>query len=188
MADVRNWGFSGNASSLDRVTATSSIVEWTPNFTMRLCRWERTVLTESCSRAATSLHPAPSSRWNKHISLAWRESRQQLIATAAVVLIIDQQPQYLAEVRRWQPGLTTDDAADNVQEVVDGLFLPHPRHGACPDRGDDPLSFGTRTEHDDTGRGDTPCHLGAEGNARAIRESGVEQDHIGRSPGLHAAG
>ena len=82
MVDVRNWRFSGNASSLGRVSATSSSVEWTPNFAVRLCRWERTVLIESCSRYRDLFTPGALEQVEQDIPLAWRESRQQLIAAA----------------------------------------------------------------------------------------------------------
>src|ERR1700733_12648112 len=45
---------SGRPSSLGRASATTSSVEWTPNFDMRLCRWVRTVFADNCNCFAIS--------------------------------------------------------------------------------------------------------------------------------------
>ena len=93
---MRNWRSSGNASSLGRVSATSSSVEWTPNFAMRLCRWERTVFAREPQPHRDLFAPGTLEQMEQDIPFARRESREQLIAAAAVVLIIDQQAQHLA--------------------------------------------------------------------------------------------
>ena len=82
--------------SLGRASATTSSVEWTPNFDMRLCRWVRTVFADNCS-CSRDLFPAGSlDQEEQDISLTRREGREQVIAVAALVLILDEQVQHRA--------------------------------------------------------------------------------------------
>ena len=132
------------------------------------------------------LPPSPLDQVEQDLPLARCESREELIAAIAVLLVLDQQAQHLAKLPGWQPGLTMYDAADNAKKVIDRLILPHPSGHTGADRGHDPLGIRSRAEHDHARRVFTLCHLGAEGDARVIWQLSVEQDDIGCSPGQGA--
>jgi hypothetical protein len=134
------------------------------------------------------LPAGPLHQQEQDVPLTPRERSEQVIAIAAVVLILDEQAQHCAQICGRYPGVATDNAADDAKKIIDRLGFPHPRRRSGAYRGHNPLGLGRRAEHGDTRLGAPPRQVQAEGGCRVIRQLGVEQNDIGRPPNQDAGG